>query len=351
MNQAQGRFTYGYNPALRQPIVGDHDLHQARAGLALAQCAKFTGDEKQAAMANQAALALLTATKIDPADANCRIPLPLSPSCNRVGFAAVLALTIYELPAPDSKLIAEAERLCTFLRKQCMPDGSVNYAEAANGDSSKVDPAGMHEFPGEVLHAIVAGNRVQPATWKLDAANKGLAHYRARFKSNPHPLLVATLSPVCAELYQQMKSSDAAAFLFEMNDWLCGLQILATDSRTPHWAGGFRSIVDGKLAEGPPGPEVGRYLQSLALAYQVNRHVPDLGRNARYKSALFEATRFLCSLQYQEANTRHFENAFRAQMLIGGFHFSPMDGNLRIDASATAITGLLSFLTSGAEKN
>ena len=139
--------------------------------------------------------------------------------------------------------------------------------------------------------------------------------------------------------------------IFEMNDWLCGLQIAATDSRTPQWAGGFRSIVDGKLADDPPGPEVGRYVQSLALAYQVNRHVPDLGRNERYKSSLLEATRFVCSLQYHEANTRHFENAFRAQMLIGGFHLSPTDGNLRIDASASAITGLLSFLSSGAEKD
>jgi hypothetical protein len=202
-----------------------------------------------------------------------------------------------------------------------------------------------------VLQAIVAGNRVQPATWKLEAANKGLAHFRSRFKASPHPLLAATLSPVCAELYQQTKSNDAAVFLFEMNDWLCGLQIPATDPRTPQWAGGFRLAVNGKLAEDPPGPEVGRYMQSLAVAYQVNRHVPDLGRNARYKSALFEATRFLCSLQYQEANTRHFENAFRAQMLIGGFHLSPTDGNLRIDASATAISGLLSFLNSGAEKD
>src|SRR5207248_4993391 len=47
MNQAQGRFLFGYNPALRQPLLGDHDLKQARAALALAQAAKFTGDEKQ----------------------------------------------------------------------------------------------------------------------------------------------------------------------------------------------------------------------------------------------------------------------------------------------------------------
>jgi hypothetical protein len=116
MNQAQGRFLYGYEPALRLPLAGDHDLRQARAAIALAQSAKFSGDERQAVMASQAILALLAATKIDPADQNCRIPLPLAPACNRVGFAALVALAIYELPGPDPKLVAEAERLCAFLR-------------------------------------------------------------------------------------------------------------------------------------------------------------------------------------------------------------------------------------------
>ena len=124
MNQVQGRFTYGYNPALRQPIAGDHDLKQARAALALAQAAKFCGDEKQSVMASQTILALLASTKIDPADPNCRIPAHSSVICNRVGLAALLALAIYELPAPDAKLLAEAERLCNFLKKQCRADGS-----------------------------------------------------------------------------------------------------------------------------------------------------------------------------------------------------------------------------------
>jgi len=350
MSQAQGRFLYGYNPSLRQPLPGDHDLRQARAAIALAQSAKFSGDERQAAMASQAILVLLAATKIDVADPNCRLPLPLSPSCNRVGFAALLALAIFELPCPDTKLVVEAERLCAFLRRQCKPDGSVIYTDATNGDSEKIDPAGANEYPADALHAIAAGNRVQPASWKLEIAAKGLSHYRVRFKSNPHPLLAATLSPVAAELYRQAKSNEAAAAIFEMNDWLCGLQITATDPRIPQWAGGFRTLVDGKLVDDPAGADAGLFVQSLALAYEINRHVPDLARNERYRTALLEATRFVCSLQYVEANTRHFENTFRAQMLIGGFHLGPADGTLRIDATSTAVSGLLALLSSGAEK-
>jgi hypothetical protein len=350
MNQAQGRFLYGYNPALRIALSGDHDLRQARAAIALAQSARFSGDERQAVIASQAILALLAATKVDAADENCRIPLPLSPTCNRVGFAALLALAIYELSNPDPKLVAEAERLCAFLRRQCRPDGSVDYEETAGVDPEKVDPMGLNEYPGEALQAISAGNRVQPAAWKTEIATRGLAHYRARFKSNPHPLLAATLSAVAAELYRQGKSPEAAAAIFEMNDWLCGLQIAATDPRVPQWAGGFRTLRDGKVIDDPAGPESGLYIQSLALAYEINRQVPDLARGERYRSALLEGTRFVCTMQYVEANTRHFENTFRAQMLIGGFHLGPADGTLRIDLTATAVSGLLAFLSSGAEK-
>src|SRR4029079_162174 len=163
--------------------------------------------------------------------------------------------------------------------------------------------------------------------------NRGLMFYRAKFKAQPHPLLAATLTPAATELYRQTQSNEAAALVFELNDWLCGLQISAGDTRAPQWAGGFRSLKNGHPSDDPPGPEVGYFLESLACAYEINRHVPDLTRNSRYKAALLDATQFLCGLQYVEANTRHFENIFRANTLIGGFHLSPLDGNLHIDST------------------
>ena len=348
-NQAQGRFLYGYDPALRQPMPGDHDLKQACAALALSQAAKFSGDEKQAAVASQAILTLLAATKPDAADANCRVPVHSSLTCNRVGFAATLALAIYELPGADAKLVAEAERLCEFLRRQCRPDGSVHYTDGQSDDPSRIDPEGVNEYPGMALQAIMVGNRAKPAAWKAETVRKGMEYYRAKFKATSHPLLAATLTPACHEFYLQTKSADAVAAVFEMNDWLCSLQITVSDPREPQWAGGFRSITNGQSSVTPPGPETGLYVQSLACACQLARLTPDLDRFAKYKGATNDAARFLCTLQYLEANTRHFENSFRAHMLIGAFHLTPTDGNLRIDASASAISGLLRFLSSGAE--
>ena len=351
MNQPQGRFLYGYRPALRQPMEGDHDLKQARAALAMAQAARFTGNERHAVVAGQAVLSLLALTKLDPADPNRRVPVASSQSCNRVGLAATLALAIYELPGADEKLLTEAERLCEFLHRQLRTDGSVHYIDAVTESPLKADPAGVNEFPGAALNAIAVSNRVKPAAWKSEAVKKGIEHYRVYFKANPHPMLAATLTPAFTECFLQTKSNDAAAAVFEMNDWLIGLQYPAGDARHPGWAGGFKSFANGQAAETEPGVECGCYLNSLACGYHLLRFTSDLARAARCKQALVDAVGFLTAMQYTEANTRHFENGFRVNSLLGGFYLSPTDGNLRIDATAASVTGLLRYLNCGAEKN
>jgi hypothetical protein len=350
MQQPHGRFLHGYDPALRQPVSGEHDLKQARAALAMAQVARFGGERQHAAAARQAILALLASTGDSQTDPNCRVPVQASLVCNRVGFAALLALAIYELPGAEEKLLDDAERLCNFLRTRLRPDGSVHYTDGANDVPTQTDPAGVNEYPGLALHALAVSARVRPAEWKKEAVTRGVAHYREVFRAGPHPALAATLTPAACELYMQTKLPEAAAAAFEMNDWLCGLQIGPTDPRHPQWAGGFRAVANGQATGDPPATAAtGLHVQSLACAYHLTRVGGDLTREAKYLPALQSAANFLCGLQYLEVNTRHFENNYRAAMLIGGFHLAPSDGGLRTDATACAITGLLRYLSSGAE--
>ncbi|MBM3982225.1 MAG: hypothetical protein FJ304_18560 [Planctomycetes bacterium] len=344
MHQPNGRFLYGYVPALRQPVAGDHDLRQARAALALAQATKFSGDEKQSVLASQSVLALLATTKPAANDPNTRVPVQVSFVCNRVGFAALVALAIYELPNPSDKLTDDAERLCHFLRAQLRTDGSVHYTDGPTDAPPQIDPAGLNEFPGLALHALALSNRARPAEWKKDAVRRGVAHYAEVFRKKPHATLAATLTPAATEMYLQTKLPELANAALDMNDWLCGLQIGPTDAKTPQWVGAFRTTADA-----PATADAGLHLQSLACAYHLTRQTGDLAREAKYKAALADAVQFVCGVQFVDTNTRHFETSFRANMLIGAFHLSPTDGNLRIDATACAVTGLLRFLSSGAE--
>jgi hypothetical protein len=352
MHQPHGRFLIGYNPALRQAMPGDHDLNQAHAALAMAQTAKFSGDKTHAVIASQAILALRATTKVEATDPNCRVPMQMSFVCNRVGFAAILALAIYELPNAASELTDDAERLCEFLRRQCRADGSVQLTDGAEGATTQTDAAGgVNEYPGFALQALAVSNRMRPADWKKEVVKRGITYYANACRAKPHPMLAATVTPAATEFYLQTKLDDALTVVFEMNDWLSTLQIASTDPRTPQWAGGFRTVVNGQPTDTPSSAvETAMYLQSLSCAYQLTRLTADLTRERRYRAAVTDAAQFLCSLQFAEANTRHFEDSFRASMLIGGFHLSPSDGNLPIEATACSVTGLLRFLSCGAER-
>lgn len=341
MNQAQGRFLHGYRPAVRQVIEGDEPLRQAYGALALALAAKFTGDDRSAAVARQAVLALLASTRPDPADPTCRVPN--APGSNPVAFAAAVALAIYELPSPDAQLVAEAERLCVYLRKSCHPDGFVAT------DGIKMDQV-AHEYPGLALHAVIAGNRVRPEAWKPEVVAKALPPYRELMKKATRPTAAAAMIPAFAELHLQTRNADAAAAVYEYNDWLCGLQYPAAYPRNPAWAGAFRVSRDGAQTEAEPTFDTAACLESLGWAYMVTARNADVARAERYRQAAQDAALFVTSLQYDEPNTRHFENTFRANLLIGGFHLSPSDGDLRVDASGRCVSGLLRYLASGAER-
>ena len=352
MHQPHGRFYYGYNPTLRQTMAGDHDLKQARSALAMAQSARFSGDKAQTAIASQTILALLASTKIAAGDPNCRVPVQLSLTCNRVAFAALLAMAIYDAPNASDKDVDDAERLCEFIRRQLRPDGSVHYTDGPTDVPTQIDPAGVNEYPGLALHALALSNRARSAEWKKEAVKKGVTYYSELFRTKPHPVLAATIVPAATEMYLQTKLNELATTAFEMNDWLCALQIPVTDPRIPQWAGGFRTVVNGHSVDTPAGAvETGLFVQCQSCAYQLTRFTSDLNRERKYKSALSASVQFLCGLQFTEANTAHFESTFRVRWLVGGFYLSPTDGNLRTDATACAVTGLLSYLSSGAEHN
>jgi hypothetical protein len=338
MHQPNGRCLLGLNPALRQPLPGENDLYQARAALAMARAARFAADEKMGAMAAQSILALLTATRVSETEPGCRVPV--NATGGKIAMAATLALAIMELPQADARLLLQAEELCEYLHRQCRADGSVG---SGTGTDAQGDPDNIREYPGVALHAIMLGNRFKPAPWKSETVKKGLEYYRALFRSKPNVMLGATLTPAAAELYLQTRNADVVATVYELNDWICRVQIQGNDPRLANWAGAFRLDQSDATA----GPETGLILEGLSYASQVCRLTPDLDRHTRYRNAATEATQFLITVQYLESNTRHFENTFRSNMLIGGFHLSPLDGNIRLDATATAVSGLLRYLQTG----
>jgi len=340
MNQADGKFLAGLNPALARPTEGISDMAQAYAAWACAKLARFTGDEKTAATANQAVLALLTLTKID---GDQRMPVAPFERCNRVGFASLLVMAICELPGADAKRIADAELLGTFLRKQLRENGSVNCTDQADGDIRKSDPFGAQMVPGHCFQALMALDRVKPEQWKRDAVAKGMAYYREAFKVEPAPMMAGAMLPAAVELLQRGKVDTVVAFAWEMADALCGCQAVTADSPL-RMVGGFR------VFNAEPAATSAWCCHGLAAATQLALQLTDGARAVKCRTALVNALAFARSLQLTDEACQHFEKSFRLRFLLGGMIVSTSDGNLRVDQTAMLALSQMRFLESGADR-
>jgi hypothetical protein len=100
---------------------------------------------------------------------------------------------------------------------------------------------------------------------------------------------------------------------------------------------------DGRVVPTPPDAGSGSCAQSLSEACRVARQAGDLQRFRRYREAVENCLRFLTTLQYTAANTQHFVEEYRSQ-LVGGFHASSQDGTLRIDYTEHAVSAMVQYL-------
>jgi hypothetical protein len=344
-HQPNGRFLTGWRPTLAQPIDDDSFLRHAGAALALARAARHFRDERYAVRARQAVLTLLTDTGADPRDPHARCTTLPSSVVNRLGAAGLLLAAIHELPAPADDLLVQGEQIARFIFNQQRPDGSLACSDDSN---MPTDADGINYYPGWALYGLMRSQTARPEPWKTDFVRRSLGYYRSWWKLHVSPTFAASMAPACAEAYltsrDRAKDMAAADFCRELCDWLCGLQYQALDLRDPLWLGGFQEFADGKPARGMPRASDAAYLAALVEGCRVARQVPDLERYPRYRDAVQRGAQFLSTLQYTESNTQQFAGEYRAKFLVGGFHVSPTDGDLRLDDTRHAVAALVQYL-------
>jgi hypothetical protein len=345
MNTVKGRFLPGFLPSVNAVMEGDNHLRQAEAALALARAARQTGNKAYAARATQAVLSLLDDTEAqdDHGTALRRTSPLLASSANALGAAGLLVAAINELPAPQDDLLKKSEELCAYLRKQQRPDGGLSWTEG-DDKAAAADPEGAHRYPGMALYGLMRSQAHRPAAWKTDAVRQALGYYAPWWRAHRSMTFVPWQTAAYAEAYLLCREKPFAEFVVEMNDWLCGLRHEALDPRHPLWLGGFMSWSDGKAVPTAPDISSASYAESLAEACRVARESADLPRHKRYATALESSLQFLTTLQYTDGNTLHFARPYRDAVLVGGFHGSQQDGDLRLDATGHAVCAMAQYL-------
>jgi hypothetical protein len=352
-HQPHGRFLPGFLPAVNLIMEGDHPLRQALATFVLARAARFTGDERYLARANQAILTLLSDTMVDPAQPGVRFPAQRSIVCNRLGMAGFIVMAINEVTDPGADLLTKSEELCAFIQRQQRQDGSLSYADEQGEDGLLVEPDGVNQFPGPALYGLILSQRLSPRAWKVEVVRKGIGYYQKWFPAHPNPTMVPWMTAACCEAYLQTKENIFCEFAFQMNDWLLASQY-EHQTRTAmrrQWSGGFMGFEKGKFVESVPTIDSARYAQSLADCCRMIRQMasPDTQRYDRYRLATLRASEFLATLQFDETNTQHITAKYRFWM-VGGYHPTYFDGNLRVDQSACGVSAMIQLLVSGLDR-
>jgi hypothetical protein len=100
---------------------------------------------------------------------------------------------------------------------------------------------------------------------------------------------------------------------------------------------------DGRTIEVAPTVTGAAQAEALAEACRVARELGDVTRFNRYSESLEHALRFLLTLQYTTERTGHFADWYRPR-IVGAFHHSHQDGNLRIDYTHHAVVALYGYL-------
>ena len=339
MNTVKGRFTPGLAPALQDVVLeDDHYLRQAGSAYALARAARLLREDRYTVRAAQTILALLDDTVFLDPQHQVRCTSMPSSVVNRLAAASLLVLAINELPDPQADLLTASEQLCNFVRSQDRADGSFAVSEG----KPMAEDVDAVSYPGLALYALVRSEGRRPATWKTDLVRKAVAYYRPWWRDHKNMESVPWMTAACTEAYLSNKDQSCADFVFEMNDWLCGLQYPLDAQHERTW-GGFKGCVDGRATETPPTITSACYAEALTNACRTARQAVDLDRYGRYQAALQMSLQFVSRLQYTEGNTSHFAEWYRPR-LVGGFHASQQDGNLRIDATQFAVAALLQFV-------
>jgi hypothetical protein len=349
-NRPDGRFGHVSAPALRLRSENEHYLRQASATLALAGSAKFFRDERAAALATQSLLTLLLSTTTDdPKKPQIRSTTIPTAAANRLAAAGLLVRAAHELPGAAGDLLTQADQLCAYIRTRQRQDGSLSAADgAAEAKAPAGEPPAADAAACEAVHALLCSHKARPADWKLDVTRKAAAYYAARWRENKNAEAAPALTAALAEAYLATKEQAYADAALEVNDWLAGLQYTGPDPAQPQWSGGFMGWAGGKAVRQIPDVGAAGAAASLATACRVTRQLGDLRRHTRYREALERALGFLATLQYTEGNTQHFADWYRAEV-VGAFHASQQDGNIRLDQTAAAVTAFVQYLTHVAE--
>ena len=336
MNTVKGRFINGIRPSLKVEMENESFLHQATAAMALARAGRIYKDDRFSVRASQAILLLLEDTITDPKNSSARYTVLPPQILDRQLSAGLLLLAIHELSNPKADLLDSGEQLANFLRSSLSDTTTIEKEIVVD----ELDGKGCES--AVAIAAILKSNQLRPAPWKTDVAKKAIIARWNAWKTQkeiaPYPWRILALH----EAYKTSSEKPYSELAFELADRLSSMQYDQIDPRRPTWYGGLKTV-SPQGVELMPGVMSCILAESFAVACLTAQLKGDSARHDKYMQKLAQSLQFSQTIQYTESNTLHFSEWFRPR-LLGGFHNSPQDGDLRLDYTSHCVSAYALYL-------
>lgn len=252
----------------------------------------------------------------------------------KLGAAGLAALAVIEHPDP-SPFAAQRDRLIALTRHLHHEDGSFRtfYIPPTRSDNQNF-------YPGEALLAWARLLETSEDRELLDAFMKSFAYYRQWHLDNRNPAFVPWHTQAYYLVWKKTQHPELAAFIFEMNDWLLGMQEW-DESVYPDTQGRF---YDAKRTHyGPPhASSTGVYLEGLIDAYALATALGETNRAGAYRRTICRGIRSLMQLQFADDVDMYYVSQRR--YVEGGLRTTVYDNEIRVDNVQHGLMGLLKIL-------
>lgn len=284
---ADGRLTYKYWPSRRREATSNNMIRQWMASVGLGRIARQRDD---------AALREL-------AERNIRYNLDRFYRIEngrgfiwfrdkaKLGAAALAALAIVEHPN-RAAFAAEEAALRRTVAHLWQDDGSFRtfYKPKDRNDVQNF-------YPGEALLLWAVLYRESGDAELLQRILRSYRYYRVWHLKNRNPAFIPWHTQAYYIVWTQTRDPELRDWIFEMNDWLLGMQ-------RPAWV--VYPDTDGRFYDptrpfGPPhASSTGVYLEGLIDAHQLAKEVGDAERAETYRRAIVRGLRSALQLEFAD---------------------------------------------------
>lgn len=313
-----GRMVYSYFPSRGEESQANNMIRQWMATIALQRIADERQDEE---LSGRVQDNILYNLELSYREEN-GFGLIADPDGDvKLGAVALAALALNQNPEHETFADEEAA-LRRTVEHLWQPDGSFEtfYLPAGRTDNQNF-------YPGEalLLWADMLERDLDPIL--LDRFMRSFDYYRAWHREQPNPAFVPWHTMAYEKVWRITEDPALLDFVFEMNDWLLGMQQWS-EAPAPDMAGRFYR--PDRPDYGPPhASSDGVYLEGIIAAYRLAVEVGDEARAEAYRTAIARGIRHLMQLQFVDQVDMYYVS--RRDPVAGGMRTTVYDNVIRVD--------------------